>query len=115
MIEDLKNIEKQIDRLWQDIRRVRGEIPEYPDDIAAGVDQDLVEASGDLYFTAAKVLGREAGNWHKSPSIWRRRQRFHFRYKTPDTFLRGHRIILSSYFIVPRIVIRITAPHLYSI
>ena len=60
MIEDLKNIEKQIDRLWQDIRRVRGEIPEYPDDIAAGVDQDLVEASQSLT-DAENYVGVAAG------------------------------------------------------
>ena len=48
MIEDLKNIEKQIDRLWHDSERVRDEISEYPEDIARGIDLDLRYAADKL-------------------------------------------------------------------
>jgi septal ring factor EnvC (AmiA/AmiB activator) len=47
VIEDLKEIEKQIDRLWHDIRRVREALAEHPDDLSH-VDNNLFGASDRL-------------------------------------------------------------------
>jgi len=47
MIEDLKEIEKQIDRLWHDIKRVRDELTEHPED-TSNIDFDLIDASRKL-------------------------------------------------------------------
>ena len=44
MVEDLKNIASNIDRLWHDIMRVRNELTDHPEAIAS-VDQSLIDAS----------------------------------------------------------------------